>query len=66
MKHLFAASIIVAFFVLLFLLSEHARKLNMSIQFVAAAFVLFIAFVLYHVIIELIADYKLLHKFKNK
>lgn len=66
MKHLFAAAIVVAFFVLLFLLSEHARNVNMSIQLVAVAFVLFVAFVLYHVIVELIADYKLLHKFKNK
>lgn len=65
MKSLFGASLVIAFLVICFMLSEAARNAGLSVWFAGGAFLSFVAFITYHVIAVLIEDYKALHKMKK-
>ena len=65
MKSLFGASLVIAFLVICVLLSESARNLGLSVWFAGGAFLSFVAFVTYHVLVTLFEDYKALHKVKK-
>ena len=62
MKNLFFASLVLAFFVSLFLGTEAARNAGVAPLVGAGAFLSVVAFVTYHVLVVLYQDYKALHK----
>ena len=62
MKNLFIASLVISFFVVLYLLSAAARNVGIEAYVGAGAFLSFVAFVSYHVVVEMYSDYKALRK----
>lgn len=62
MKHIFGATLVLSFFLVLFFASESARNAGFSTWLAGGLFLSFVAFVTYHVLVTLYQDYKELHK----